>query len=132
VSQENVEIVRAAFQAWYPNDSKAFARALDPAFEYHVTYGPEQTVHRGWEATVAAFDHWQDVFREYHWEPSEFIDAGTDHVIVPFVEHGLGQRSGVEIGQQPAFVCALKNGRILRLTEYQTMSEALKALGLEN
>ena len=131
MSQENVEIVREAFQAWYPNDSEAFARRLDAEFEYHVTYGPERGVHRGWEATVAAFDDWQDVFSDYRWQAVEFIDAGKEHVIVPFIEHGLGQSSGVQIGQHPAFVCTMRRGRILRLTEYQTTAEALKAVGLQ-
>jgi ketosteroid isomerase-like protein len=130
MSQENVEIVREAFQAWYPNDSEAFARSLDPEFEYHITYGPQRGVHRGWKATVAAFDHWQDVFSDYRWEVTEYIDGGDEHVIVPFVERGLGRASGVEIGQRPAFVCAMRDGRIVRLTEYQTTAEALKAVGL--
>jgi ketosteroid isomerase-like protein len=70
------------------------------------------------------------VFSDYRWEPTEFIDGGDEHVIVPFIEHGLGQASGVEIGQRPAFVCTMRDGRILRLTEYQTTAEALQAVGL--
>jgi ketosteroid isomerase-like protein len=66
------------------------------------------------------------VFSEYHWEATEFIDGGDDYVIVPFVERGLGQASGVEIGQRPAFLCTMRDGRILRLTEYQTTAEALR------
>jgi ketosteroid isomerase-like protein len=131
VSRDNVEIVRRAFRSWYPNDSEAFARSLDPDFEYHVSYGPEEGVYRGWEATVEAFNHWQDVFAQYHWEPSDYIDAGATDVIVPFIEHGLGERSGIEIAQQPAFLCTMRAGRILRLTEYQTTTDALKAVGLE-
>jgi ketosteroid isomerase-like protein len=130
MSQENVEIVGEAFRAWYPNDSEAFARSLDPGFEYHVTYGPEKGIHRGWKATVEAFDHWQDVFSDYRWEPTEYIDGGDEHVIVPFIEHGLGRTSGVKIGQQPAFLCTIRDGRILRLTEYQRTAEALDAVGL--
>jgi ketosteroid isomerase-like protein len=127
---ENVEIVRRAFEAWYPNDAEGFARHLDPEFEYLVTYGPERGVHRGWRATVDAFNHWQDVFSDYRWEAAEYIDAGEAYVVVPFVEHGLGQRSGVTIAQRPAFLCTMRNRRILRLTEYQTTADALKAAGL--
>jgi|SRR6185295_7691736 len=130
MSQENVEIVRRAFEAWYPNDSEAFAQNLDPQFEYRVTYGPERGVYRGWEKTVAAFDRWQEVFSDYDWRPADFMDGGDDCVIVPFVEGGLGRASGVEIEQRPAFVCALREGRILRITEYRTEAEALEAAGL--
>jgi ketosteroid isomerase-like protein len=131
MSLQNVEIVREAFRSWYPNDADAFARYLDPEFEYYVTYGPEQGVHRGWKATVEAFDHWQGVFSDYRWEPTDFIDAGDAQVIVPFTEHGVGQASGVTIGQRPAFVCTMRDGLILRLDEYPTTAEALEAVGLE-
>jgi ketosteroid isomerase-like protein len=130
MSQENVAIVREAFHGWYPNDAEAFARSLDPDFEYHVTYGPEAGVHRGWKATVEAFDHWQEVFSDYRWEATDCIDGGENHVIVAFIEHGLGQASGVRIEQQPAFLCTMRDAKILRLTEYQTTAEALKAVGL--
>jgi ketosteroid isomerase-like protein len=132
MSHENVELVREAFRSWYPNDSDAFARSLDPEFEYHVTYGPEKGVHRGWKATVEAFDHWQVVFSDYRWEPTDFIDAGDAHVIVPFTEHGVGRASGVAIGQRPAFLCTIREGLILRLDEYPTAADALKAVGLEH
>ena len=61
---------------------------------------------------------------------SDFIDGGDDRVIVPFIEQGLGKASGVEIEQRPAFVCALRNGKILSLTEFRTEAEALEAAGL--
>jgi ketosteroid isomerase-like protein len=130
MSQENVEIVRAALEAWHPNDSEEFARNLDPEFEYHVIYGPERGVYRGWKATVDIFDQWQAVFSDFHWEPVEYIDGGDDYVIVPFVEGGLGGASGVQTAQRRTFLCAMREGRILRLTEYPTTSEALEAAGL--
>jgi ketosteroid isomerase-like protein len=87
-------------------------------------------VYRGWKTTVEAFDRWQAVFSDYGWEPTDYIDGGEDCVIVPFVEGGLGSASGVEIEQRPAFVCDLRHGMILRITEYRTKAEALEAAGL--
>ena len=107
-----MEIVRRAFEGWYPNASETFARFLDPEFEYRITYGPERGVYSGWETTVAAFDRWQEPFSKYTWRAFDFIDGGDDCVIVPFIEQGLGKASGVEIEQRPAFVCALRNGKI--------------------
>jgi hypothetical protein len=37
----------------------------------------------------------------------------------------------IVIAQHPAFLCTMRKGRILRLTEYQTTADALKAVGLE-
>jgi ketosteroid isomerase-like protein len=130
MSEENVELVRTAFQAWYPNDSEEFARHLDPAFEYEVTYGPEKVVYRGWQAVVDAFDHWQEPFSGYSWKAVGFIDAGAEQVVVPFTEGGHGRSSGVEIEQKPAFVCVVRDGKIRLLIEYPTVEDALEAAGL--
>jgi Ketosteroid isomerase-related protein len=130
MSQKNVELVREAFQAWYPNDAAEFALHLDPAFEYEVTCGPEKGVYRGWQAKVDAFDQWQEPFSHYHWKADDFIDAGDDHVVIPFTEGGHGKASGVQIEQRPAFVCAVREGKILRLSEYPTLPDALESAGL--
>jgi ketosteroid isomerase-like protein len=123
-------MVREAFEAWYPNDSEAFARHLDPSFEYEVTYGPERGVYPGWEATVAAFDLWQEPFADYHWKPQAYLAAGSDHVVIPFTEGGHGKASGVRIEQRRAFLCRVREGRILRIIEYASTADALEAAEL--
>jgi hypothetical protein len=39
MSQENVEVVREAFEAWLGGDREKTARLLDPAVEFHGTVG---------------------------------------------------------------------------------------------
>ena len=130
MSQENVELVREAFQAWYPNDSEGFARHLAPEFEYEITYGPERGVFRGLKATVDALDHWQEPFADYDWRPDTYLDGGDDRVVVPFTESGHGKTSGIRIEQRRAFLCLLRDHKILRLVEYPSTADALQAVGL--
>jgi ketosteroid isomerase-like protein len=130
MSPENIEIVRTALEALHSNDSEAFARHLDPEFEFRSPYGPERGVYRGLEPTVEVFDRWQTAFSDYGWKPTDYVEAGADCVIVRFVEGGLGRASGVETDQRGAYVCDLRAGRILRITEYRTEAEALEAAGL--
>ena len=130
MSQENVELVRAAFQAWDPNDTERFALHLDPTFEYEMSYGPEKGVYRGWQATLDAWHQWQEPFSQFRWEADDFIDAGDDGVVVPFIEGGQGRASGVQVEQRPAYVCSVRKGKIRRLTEYRTTADALEAVGL--
>jgi ketosteroid isomerase-like protein len=128
MSEENVELVREAFQAWYPNDSEGFARHLAAEFEYEITYGPERGVFRGLKATVDALDLWEEPFSDYDWRPETYLDGGDDHVVVPFIEGGHGKTSGIQIEQRRAFVCLVRDRKILRLVEYPSTAEALRAV----
>jgi ketosteroid isomerase-like protein len=132
MSEENVELVREAFQAWYPNDSEGFARHLAPEFEYEITYGPERGVFRGLKATVDALDLWEEPFSDYDWRPETYLDGGDDHVVVPFTEGGHGRTSGIQIEQRRAFLCLVRDHKILRLVEYPSTADALQAVALSS
>jgi ketosteroid isomerase-like protein len=62
-------------------------------------------------------------------EPRDFITSGED-VVVPVRIVGVGKQSGVETTANAAHVFKLRNGRVLRLTTFQTLDEALEAVGL--
>jgi ketosteroid isomerase-like protein len=132
MSEENVELIRDAFQAWHPNDSEGFARHLAPEFEYEITYGPETGVFRGLTATVDALDRWEEPFSDYHWRPDTYLDGGADHVVVPFTEGGHGKTSGIQIEQRRAFLCQVRDHKILRLVEYASTAEAFEAVALSD
>jgi ketosteroid isomerase-like protein len=57
MSQENVEIVRAANEAFVGGDIEAALNALDPEIEWHATVGgiDEGRVYRGRDQVVQAF-----------------------------------------------------------------------------
>jgi ketosteroid isomerase-like protein len=132
MSQENVDLVREAFEAWYPNDSEAFDRHLAPEFEYEITYGPESGVFQGLQATVDALDRWEEPFSDYHWRPDTYLDGGDDYVVVPFTEGGHGKTSGIRIQQRRAFLCHVRDHKILRLVEYPSTAEAFGAVALSD
>ena len=63
--------------------------------------------------------------------PEEFIDAGSDQVLVFSREGGRGRGSGAEVVTQPtAHLWTIRNGKAIRLRSYWERSEALKAAGL--
>jgi ketosteroid isomerase-like protein len=132
MSEENVALVRKAFQAWYPNDSEGFARHLAPEFEYEITYGPESGVFQGLQATVDALDRWEEPFSDYQWSPDTYLDGGDDHVVVPFTEGGHGKTSGIQIEQRRAFLCRVRGHKILRLIEYASTADAFEAVALSD
>ena len=129
MSQENVAIVKAWYDAYNREDWDAFFKDHAPGFEldFSRAVGP-------WRG-VFALDQSRQVVREIRetWEsarlePHEFIEAG-DLVVVPWAMHGRG-RDGIELVARFTFVFTIRNGAIERLSMYQEKEDALEAVGL--
>ena len=129
MSQENVEIVRAAIEAFNRGDSDALFQKMAPQFEFDMSraMGTERGIHvldearRVWEEFAA---NWDSV----RFDPHEFIEAG-DLVVVPQTTRARG-RDGIEVVARPTLVWTIRDGAIVRISMYQERQDALEALGL--
>jgi uncharacterized protein len=130
MSQENVEVVKRAYQAWDRRDMAAVLDACHPDIEWWEREDvPDPTVHRGLDAVGARFAELDDVWIGLRLNPREFIDAG-DFVVVMFCLTGRGRASGAAIEENEVQAFRLRNGKIIELREYRDEAEALKAVGL--
>ena len=130
MSQENVEIVLEANEAWRRGDLDAVLRALDPGIEWHTAADePDAGTHRGVEAVISLIADWARSFEDFSVEPLEFIDAG-DRVVMPITARGRphGSAQTVEVPETQGYT--VRNGTIVEVREYPTKAEALKILGL--
>jgi ketosteroid isomerase-like protein len=72
-----------------------------------------------------------EVFDDYRMVPEEFIDAGSDQVLVFSREGGRGKGSGAEVQTHPtAHLWTIRDGKAIRMQSYWERTEALKAVGL--
>ena len=132
MSQESVEIVRAAFQAFLGEDQKRTARLIDPEVEFHGTVGglEEGRIAHGLPKIIEMFEAEDlEAWEERRLEPEEFIDAGDD-VVVLMHEYRRGRGSGVELETDTAVVFAVRDGRVVRIQGYMDRTEALEAAGV--
>lgn len=130
MSQQNVAIVKRAYEAWARRDMAAVLGACDPDIEWWEREDvPDPTVHRGLTAVGTRFAELDDVWIGLGLEPQEFIDAG-DFVVVPFRLTGRGRASGASFDEDEVHVFRLRNGNIIELREYSEKVEALKVVGL--
>jgi ketosteroid isomerase-like protein len=131
VSQENVEIVREAIEAFNRRDIDRAFRDVGPDVELDWTRsrGTEAGVYHGREASLAFWSAWLDLFDQISFEPDEFIDCGAD-VVVPNLMHLRG-RDGVPVEARSAVVATVRGGCIVVWRLFQDRDEALKAVGLE-
>ncbi len=127
MSQENVEIVRKAFQAYARGDLGEMLANLDP----DITWSPaEEAPTHGPNAVRAYLERWESAWEELETTPEEFIDAG-DRVFVTVHFRGRGRESGIEVEARSHQVYVLRNGKTVRMDEFTERSEALRAAGLK-
>ena len=129
MSQENVEIVQAGFEAFNAGE-RDFAM-YHPTLVYHPRADePDSSSHIGREAFERlALGFWQS-FRDVSFEVLELIDA-DDLVIASTAMRGCGSVSGADVTDTYVFVYQLRGGLVVEAWEYRTRQEALKAVGLE-
>jgi ketosteroid isomerase-like protein len=132
MSQENVKIVREAFEAFLGGDREKTAQLVDPEVEFHGTVGglQEGQIAHGQSQIDQTFEAEDlEAWEERRLEPEKFIDAGDD-VVVMMHEYRRGRGSGVELETDTAIVVAVHDGRVVRIQGYMDRAEALKAAGL--
>jgi ketosteroid isomerase-like protein len=129
MSEENVEIVRAAIDAFNRGDWDAILDASTPDVEVdmsravgpaHGVYGREQMVEFWTEFTA----HWES----YRLEPTELIEMG-EHLVVPWTLRAVG-RDGIEVEARVNWTWTIREGMIARVAYYPTREAALEAAGL--
>jgi ketosteroid isomerase-like protein len=132
MSYQNVDIVRASWDAWSRGDMDALFEFYDPAVEWDMThsYIPDMGVFHGHDGIREFFREWRAFFAEYHAEPEQFI-AADDNVIVRVRQGGRGRSSTVGV-EMPGYwqVYRLRDGRAVRVEIYRDEAEALKAVGM--
>ena len=138
MSQKDVEIVRAAFEAWNAGDVDAirelFLSHFHPELVYHPRADePDPSPHVGLDEYERLIEGFADSFSEVTFDVLELFDA-RDHVIASTVLHavlhGQGSAGGAGVSDTYVFVYKLRDGLIVEGWEYKTKPEALEAVGL--
>jgi ketosteroid isomerase-like protein len=129
MSQENVELVRAAYDAYNRGDLDAALKDAAPEFELDWTraVGPQRGVYRLDQIRAFLVD-FLEAFESTRVEPDEFIEAG-DQVVVPQTGYIRG-RDGIEVTARVALGWIIRDGAIVRICLYQQKRDALEAAGL--
>jgi uncharacterized protein len=133
MSQENVEVVRRALEAWGRGDTKAAADLLDPEVEWSMPPNiPEAGTYRGRDEVVRRVEEFLEAWDDLAVTVEELVDAGGDRVVALVRYSGRGRESGIEISgvATDAQVWTVRDGKALRVELYGGTAEALEAAGL--
>jgi uncharacterized protein len=127
VSQDNVEIMRAAYAAFDRGEPVALFELLDPDIEWRALEDP--VIKHGVEGVLESLGGWFQVWDDFRIEAEEFIDGG-DHVVAVVMGRGRVAGSGEQVTQRFFQVWTIRDGKIVAFHEYQTRREAIHAAGL--
>jgi ketosteroid isomerase-like protein len=132
MSEENVEVMRAAFEAIRRHDGEAFRRLYDPDIEWEDVSGlwGDWGTRRGRGDVQDAFRDWFEAFEEEVDFELEYIADAGDQVIGSVRVRARGRISGLVVNQVIHFVSTVHGGRAVRIRAYRERTEALEAAGL--
>jgi hypothetical protein len=130
MSQENVEIVRCAVEAYEREGLDGSMRYYAPEIEWTTTAEAiDRATYRGHDGVRRLFGTFDDEFDDLRFDVEELIDAG-DKVIATIRIGGRGRASGAPVDRTWSHVCSLRDGMIYRVRAYTERAEALEAAGL--
>ena len=137
MSEENVEIVRRAFEEFKAGLARGdpgapFDLGLNaPDAEWVLPPGTPgmREVYRGREGFLEFIRTWTEDF-DWAIDLERVIDAGEHRVVALFHQRGTGKASGVPVEWHMGLVYELRDGRIQRMTNFLDPAKALEAAGL--
>ena len=131
MSQETVEIVRRAIDAFNRRDFYVVAELCDDELEFvSVMTAVEEATYRGLETWERYASDMRETWEGWRLEDVRYIDAGEDAVVVLMRLVGAGKRSGVPVDREIGMVYRLRGGKLWRVRSYLQAEGALEAAGL--
>ena len=128
MSQENVEMLRGAYDDW--NAGKGFnPELLTPDVEFRQPEVGDAEYH-GREGVARGIAELTGVFDAVRAEPEDFFVAGP-HVVVFVRLSGVARGSGVAVELPLAHAFRFRGKQVDRWHAYTDRNEALKAAGLQ-
>ena len=132
MSQENVETIRALYDATAAGDTGAALARIDPDIEINYRgvvpdlRGRDLRGHAGVAELMATIT---GEFSDFEAHPEEVIDGG-EHVVVVVFQKGTGRVSGATVERRVGQVWTVRDGRAVRWRIFKDKAEALEAAGL--
>jgi ketosteroid isomerase-like protein len=132
MSQENIELVQSALDAWNRGELEAFAdQVAEDVAWLEVSGRPEGEPserlgrERLQQSLESLFEAWESYRLEIEW-----ISAVDDRVVAVVREVARGRASGVEVDGRWGYLITVRNGQLVRIEAYRDAALALQMAGL--
>jgi ketosteroid isomerase-like protein len=129
MSRENVEIVRAAYDAFNRGDWDAAFRDMHPDFEFAMQHAPNPGPHRGRNDARARMEDGLAAYEAFSYELDDLRESG-EQVVALIRVRVRPKGTTAEIENRVGHVWALRDGKVVSLHLFPKRDEALESAGL--
>jgi ketosteroid isomerase-like protein len=128
MSEENVEILRAGYQAFQRGDLETALAFMDPEIRItdHDRVLDTPSEYQGPQGVLQMTMEAAETFDEHRYEPEEFTAAGN-RVLVSVRRRGRGKGSGIEIDEAQWHVWDFEDGKAIQFQVFVSREPALEA-----
>ena len=130
MSQEDLEVARAGYEAWSRGDLEAMLETLDDDVEFWTSglFPGLEPVYRGHEGMRRYWEDFRSPGKSIRITVHDFRQRG-DQIVALGTFEAVG-RDGLTVHRPAANVLTLREGRGIRVTAHATWEAALEAAGL--
>jgi ketosteroid isomerase-like protein len=130
MSQENVEIIRQAYEAISRRDFASFNHHAHPQIELHTAaQSPEAGLYRGKDAVVRYTEGMFEPFESIRFEIEELANA-SDRIAIVTTYYAVPRGSAQEMNRRVFEVWLVRDNLLAERRTYRTAAEAIEAVGL--
>jgi ketosteroid isomerase-like protein len=129
VSRDDVEVVRAGFEAYAERGLDGLAEFWHPEINWRAMEGaPDDVGEMHGPAAMRRYaGEWVEMFDDLSWVARVLRDLGEGRVLAQVEMAGRAKLSGAATQLEYSAVCTVRDGKVVRGREYATVSEALTA-----
>ena len=129
-----MNLVREAWDAWLRGSVDDLFAFWHPEIVWDMTQfrdWPDAT-YRGDEGVRRFLDEWLEVWDEHESGVDEILAAPDGRIVSLAWQRGKGRHSGLPMEIEWAQITTLRDGKIIRIDNYDDRSKALEAAGLRD
>ncbi|MGI9020499.1 MAG: nuclear transport factor 2 family protein [Solirubrobacterales bacterium] len=130
MSEENLQVVRAVFDAFSRGDTAALLELMDPSVVFTpIPETPDVQSFHGHEGVLQGLAQSIDIWDDFSVELREMRDF-DDHVLASLRWWGRGPSSGIQMEVDICGLYTFREGKIVRWQFFASEQQALEAAGL--
>ena len=131
MSEENLQAVRAGFDAFSRGDMPAFLDLVDPNIVFTpIPEAPDVQFFHGREGLLQGLAQYTtEMWEDFSVELREMRDF-DDHVLASYRWCGRGPSSGIEVEVDVYALYTLREGTVVRCSLFTSEQQAVEAAGL--